>query len=547
MEANRKMCRKDFIILVVLVILYSILSFYHLGSMDNPNTFVNNGDFYFEVEDSEKISKLRYFTGREVEKISISYSIDGENYIVLDPIESKYCFAWYDFENFPKAKKYKIHLNDKSNLGEVAFLDDKGELLSVKAMNTKAQVLIDESKTVPKEISYLNSTYFDEIYFARTAYEYANELPAYEWVHPPLGKLIMAVPIKIFKMAPFYYRLMGNIAGILMIPVLYIFAKRMFKKTKYAAIASLLLALDGFHFVQTRMATVDSFLVLFLLLAFLFMYEYFLLPRETRLHKKLIKLFLSGLFMGLAISVKWTALFGALALAILFFIHFFKNYNTKELWKGHGKDIIIYCVLFFFIIPVVIYLSCYLLFPNMYYFQTDSFQNIGLIMKNMFSYHSSLKDDHAFYSSWYTWPIMLKPVWYYVKYAGELKGTISGFGNPIVWWIGALGMVYMIYKTIRKEKNAFFLLLTYICMLISYVGISRGMFLYHYFPAFPFTILAATYLIKDITEKTKKNYIYLGILILVIFFFIYFFPILTGELTDVNRIERLKWFSTWIF
>ena len=75
--------------------------------------------------------------------------------------------------------------------------------------------MIDERHTVPKQISHLNSTYFDEIYFARTAYEYANGLPAYEWVHPPLGKLLMAIPIKLGKMAPFYYRFMGNVAGIL--------------------------------------------------------------------------------------------------------------------------------------------------------------------------------------------------------------------------------------------------------------------------------------------------------------------------------------------
>ena len=52
-------------------------------------------------------------------------------------------------------------------------------------------------------------------------------------------------------------------------------------------------------------------------------------------------------------------------------------------------------------------------------------------MKNMFDYHAGLKEPHPFYSAWYTWPLMLKPVWYYVGYYGNLKATISGFGNPI--------------------------------------------------------------------------------------------------------------------
>ena len=60
-------------------------------------------------------------------------------------------------------------------------------------------------------------------------------------------------------MAPFYWRLMGNIAGIIMIIVMYLFGKEMFKKRKYALIAALLMTFDTFHFAQTRMGTIDSF------------------------------------------------------------------------------------------------------------------------------------------------------------------------------------------------------------------------------------------------------------------------------------------------
>ena len=52
-------------------------------------------------------------------------------------------------------------------------------------------------------------------------------------------------------MAPFYYRFMGNIAGILMIPIMYLLGKELFKKRKYAIASSLLMLLDNFLIMST--------------------------------------------------------------------------------------------------------------------------------------------------------------------------------------------------------------------------------------------------------------------------------------------------------
>ena len=54
--------------------------------------------------------------------------------------------------------------------------------------------MFDENDTFPADgISFRNSTYFDEIYHARTAYEFLHGLPTYETTHPPLGKVILRV------------------------------------------------------------------------------------------------------------------------------------------------------------------------------------------------------------------------------------------------------------------------------------------------------------------------------------------------------------------
>ena len=51
--------------------------------------------------------------------------------------------------------------------------DVDGQLLP---LQSEEPALIDEGDTVPERSSFMNSTYFDEIYHARTAWEHLNRL-----------------------------------------------------------------------------------------------------------------------------------------------------------------------------------------------------------------------------------------------------------------------------------------------------------------------------------------------------------------------------------
>ena len=65
--------------------------------------------------------------------------------------------------------------------------------------------------------SWWNSSYFDEIYHARTAYEFTQGTVPYETSHPPLGKVLMSWSVSLFGMTPFGWRFAGAVAGILML------------------------------------------------------------------------------------------------------------------------------------------------------------------------------------------------------------------------------------------------------------------------------------------------------------------------------------------
>ncbi len=170
---------------------------------------------------------------------------------------------------------------------------------------------VDEQQIAVAIPSYKNSSYFDEIYFARTGYEYLNNRDIYEYTHPPLGKLMISIGIAIFDMTPFGWRFSGTVIGILMVGSLYIMGKRLFGQTKYAILAASLLALDGMHFVQTRIATVDGFLVFFVILMYYFMYVYVEQLKDSKTAIQTLKpLFFSGLFFALGVATKWSVLYG---------------------------------------------------------------------------------------------------------------------------------------------------------------------------------------------------------------------------------------------
>jgi dolichyl-phosphate-mannose--protein O-mannosyl transferase len=109
---------------------------------------------------------------------------------------------------------------------------------------------------------------FDEIYFARAAEEYLRNMRIYENTHPPLSKLLVTLSVTMFGGLAHGdnstgWRFLDVVFGALVVMLLYAFAKRVTRSTLFASLCSFFLILDGMHFVQSRIATPEGFVVLF--------------------------------------------------------------------------------------------------------------------------------------------------------------------------------------------------------------------------------------------------------------------------------------------
>lgn len=332
----------------------------------------------------------------------------------------------------------------------------------------------------------MNSTYFDEIYHARTAYEHFHGIVAYENTHPPLGKILIGAGMELFGVNPFGWRIIGTLFGAAMLPLIYMMGLRLFGRTRYAALAAGLFALDFMHFTQTRISTIDVYGVFFIMLMFYFMQRYFTMNfYRVPLRKTLVPLFWAGLFFGIGVASKWIVLYGGAGLAVMLALSLFDRYREykaagrmlaegklgdqeiktacrtadRSFWKNTIITLAS-CVGFFVIIPVIVYSLSFIPVLSV---TTEGYTIKGLIdaQKNMYNYHSQLVATHPFSSSWWEWPFMKRPVWFFSGGEGLPEGQVSSIvtmGNPLIWWTGIFAMLGAVWLTIRnKEKHLYML------------------------------------------------------------------------------------------
>lgn len=562
----------------------------------------------------KNIYKGYYRTSLTKGSFGVYVSEDGTNWNRQNTlsVEESNLYYWHNLSVTASARYVLITADTQYlKLVEVGFFEsDLSEttipIKEITASNLKedgGKNLFDEQDLVPPEgATYMNSMYFDEIYHARTAYESANGHSIYEWTHPPLGKDMMSWCVSLMGMTPFAWRFAGVVAGILMVPAMYFIGLLMFKKTSWATATAMLMAFDGMHYAQTRIATIDSFGVLFIILMFLFMFWYYSLSfYNVPLKKTFIPLGLCGLSFGLGAASKWICLYAGAGLAVIFFITIYRRWSEyslalKNVRKATGEEkkylnhiinsfslntvyTLLFCIGVFIVIPLIIYCLSYYPYWNA---ETETRKWYEIILSNqeaMFSYHSKLQATHPYQSDWYTWPVMQTPMFYYAgPQDAENMSAIYAFGNPIVWYAGLVatlagfgiaimrffnGKLFTSKETLsatgffglfragdetdedcaeRDTRTLIFLIIGVACNLMPWMGVNRCIFIYHYFATVPFIIFFTVYLLRYITRYKVKagSILTIALVVLAVFWFFMFRPLWTG--TSVSR----DFVGTWL-
>ena len=654
-----RMKKLDWLVMLGVTAVYAVAAFTNLGSTTSPQTMwmasTRDETIVLDLGETRTMNML-YFGG--------IHNVDSDFYIQVSDdgmtwddgfwAQMTYgdCFKWqyvttvYEYNgnisyaNTPRTFTGRYVMITSQQLGttlyEVILRDpETQEVFEASVIEGNGEHLIDEQNTFTGEPGWYNSAYFDEIYHARTGYEHYmamqgdNTYYPYETSHPPLGKVLMAFAISIFGMTPFGWRFAGALAGVLMLPGMYLLGKWLTKRRVGAFVAMFLMAVDLMHFTQTRIATIDSFVVLFIIWSFAFMIYYIRMDYwHTKFWKTLIPLALSGLFMGMGVASKWSGCYAGVGLAVLFFWSVCRRFNeyryaknklddsyaglskkerknrqpleNEEMLKrisaeGVKRPIVtmLSCLVFFVAAPLIIYYVSYI--P---YFMPSGGISVERViqaavgdyfktgtMGGMLGYHGTpgLGMDHPYYSPWYEWPVIGKPMWYYQStyHPDGYTQTIFAMGNPAVWIGGLVALIFVALVwmlrhvnrqglALHNEKNDMrpaIILISFAAQYLPWVLVPRGTYIYHYFTAVPFIILALSLCfdyLMDVTEKpvvlrslnneeivVPLNRAVWALLIVFLFaaliLFIGFYPYASGAMTNVRWLRMMQWFDNWIY
>jgi len=593
-EKGARYTKREIVLVLALTVFYGIFAFWNLGTTavpENGYTPETNGEtIVFDLGEEVTINRVNLYAGwmdrrasdSDVRRdLSFAFGIDvsedstnGTLDLIFGdeiPFTLDSVFRWHGF--FAEQTGRFVTLTvDEGNcfINEIAFYDGQQNLITpvgIYTENQSAKNLIDEQDKAVYEYSFLEGTYFDEVYHPRTAYEYINGLEPYENTHPPLGKLIISLGMLLFGVNPFGWRFFGTLSGVLMVPIGYALARRLLKDKKWAYLATFIFTFDFMHLSQTRLATIDSFTAFMAILMYYFMYRYIKMNfYNTPVKKTLPPLLLSGICFGIGIAIKWQGVYAGIGLAVLFFHSLSMRYLEFCAAKegrliGDAEKVLstfvpklvktlLCAVVFFIIIPFAIYFLSYL--PIM----IKNPEGISYFWNNqqsMLNYHGTLTETHSYGSSWWTWPLDLRPLYAYAPnrdFVPEgISQGISSFGNPLLWWLTIPSVLYLLYRTATHKgtQETQTILTGFFALYLPWIVISRQAFIYHFFPCVFFVALAIACSLKDLTETHQKLRRYVWIYpVCVLVLFIVFYPVLTGIPVPTWYAAALSWLPGWV-
>ena len=582
------MTRRDIFPVLLVTVVYALTAFFRLGDMNVPQTytvFEKETSILFSFDEPVEIDKISFYTAIGTGSYYLEYN-DGDNrwgHVELDQPYSS-LLKWQtvdlteaDDEEEPigviTATQFRISARQVERyeglwLAELALWN--GDVPVVPdTVEAGGEALFDESGVWASKATYMNSSYFDEIYHPRTALEHLENVYPYEVSHPPLGKLIISLGVSLFGMVPFGWRFMGTLFGVLMLPVLYIFLKNLFGRTAVAFCGTCLFAFDFMHLVQTRIATIDTYGVFFILVSYYFMYRWLSVPAGSKLRRSILPLFLSGLFWGIGCASKWVVIYAGIGLALMWLLGLiFKGREWYEAVGENGRPrfapyvigSIFFSIIFFVAIPAAIYLASYI--P---YVLADADKNgtvptfmrlLELTWDNqvfMLTYHQGVHTPHPYESYWYQWILDARPILYYrdwdYLYTNGVQSLFASFNNPMVSWAGLLAFFGVLVQTIRRNSGrGLFILIAILSQFVPWLGIGRILFAYHYFPTTLFLVFAIAYLMNDMMIRHRKGWrlaVY-GFTGCTVALYAVFYPALTGLYTPMWYSEVfLRWLPSW--
>jgi dolichyl-phosphate-mannose--protein O-mannosyl transferase len=444
---------------------------------------------------------------------------------------------------------------------------------------------------------------FDEVYYAKDANDLLHhgvELneggTAGGYVaHPPLGKWCIALGEWLFGNNEFGWRIAAVVAGTLSVLIVARLGRRLFRSTLLGCVAALLLTIEGLHFVSSRVALLDIFLMLFVLASFACL----VIDRDRRRQQVLVAMraghdlslrlprrglaqvpwwrFAAAAMAGAAVGIKWSAVWYVLLFTVLSV-----GWEIGVRRTAGVQRPVVGALLFesgwtaaFIGTVLLVYLgtwSGWLLSDNgwgrhaadaagWHLGPLNSLVSLFKYHQNVLHFHEGLDTPHDYQSTPWSWLLLGRPVAYY--YSGDVTCSASAcsseviaLGNPPLWWsfIPAIGVGIWRWLA-HRDWRAGALVLAAGASIVPWMFFpNRTMFIFYVLPAVPFLILLVAYTLglvlgpsdAEAERKTIGVSVVAAYVVIMAISFAYFYPIYSATVLSYDSWHARMWFNRWI-
>ena len=446
---------------------------------------------------------------------------------------------------------------------------------------------------------------FDEIYSGNFFSAYARGTFFFD-VHPPLARLLIyfwgfmtGAPatgldsLKIGSAIPQSFvdiRLLPILAGVLLPVVIYGICRAL----KFSKISSLtvglLIGLENSLIVQSRLVLTDVLLLLFGFSAILFYLWSRYINQQGTKHawwgNGRVLTWLSAIMAAASASIKWTGLaFLACILCYevfrLFVIPWIERARLSfwsNVWKLCKTSL--FYVLTLIVFYVAVFALHFALLPrsgpgdpfmkpqfqmtlvgnanagNAKLHPEGFFNKFFELNHEMFTANNSLPPTADYASKWYTWPFMIRGIFYWQGNAQY----IYLLGNPLIYWLGTASIFMLLEYCLRlfvrhrpdqnerpvwKYWTLAIILAGFLINYLPFIFIGRVMFLYHYEAALIFSLIAIGFAIEMVPKGKWRLGAAIVLICLSFAFYRYFSPLIYGtHLTD-KELQARMWLPSW--
>ncbi|MFG2889740.1 dolichyl-phosphate-mannose--protein mannosyltransferase [Streptomyces sp. NPDC048248] len=428
-------------------------------------------------------------------------------------------------------------------------------------------------------------------------------------VHPPMGKWLIAAGEWAFGMNPFGWRFSVALLGTLSVLLICRIGRRLLRSTALGCLAGTLLAVDGLHFVMSRTALLDLIVMFWVVAAFGCLLVdrdrtrarlAAALPVDgggvarpdadvgdrLRLGWRPWRI-AAGVCLGLSAATKWNGLYYLAAFALMAVLwdlaarrtagarHPFRAVLRRDVLPAFGSTVVV---------ALATYLaswSGWLATKGGYYrdwatspdgrtgswtWLPDWLRSLWHYQTEVYSFHTGLTTPHTYQSNPWSWLVLGRPVSYFYEdpKAGQDGCTaaegcareVLALGTPLLWWAACFALLYVLYRWLflrdwRAGAIACGIAAGYLPWFLYQ---ERTIFLFYAVVFVPFLCLALAMMTGAIigppgsSERRRTiGAVGAGVLVLLIIWnFIYFWPLYTGEPIPKSAWHNRMWFDTWV-